>query len=78
MSTHPTILSSGTITVGEISLPVYQFSQTDYAFPLSIILRFLALENHHLSPKLKFLVAINTQTKLPEIFIIIDEYSLCL
>jgi len=73
MSTYPTILPIGAITVKETLLPVYQFSQTDYAFPLSIILQFLALENHHLSPKLKFLVAINTQTKLPERFIIIDE-----
>lgn len=73
MSTHPTILSSGTITVGEISLPVYQFSQTNYALPVRTVLQFLELKNYNLSADLKFLVAINAQTNLFERFIIIDE-----
>lgn len=73
MSTHPTMLSDGTITVGETVLPAYQFSQTDYAFPLRTILQFLELENHQLPPELKSFIAINKRTNLSERFIIIDE-----
>lgn len=73
MSTHPTMLSDGTITVGETVLPAYQFSQTDYAFPLRTILQFLELENHQLPPELKSFIAINKKTDLSERFIIIDE-----
>lgn len=72
MSNNKTMLSVGAITVGEIPLPTYQFSQTEYAFPLHAILQFLKLEDHHLPQEPEFFVAINTQTSLPEKFISIE------
>ena len=72
MSSNKTMLSVGTITVGEIVLPTYQFSQTEYAFPLHTILQFLKLENHHFPQEPEFFIAINTQTGSPEKFISIE------
>jgi hypothetical protein len=72
MSNNKTMLSVGAITVGEIVLPTYQFSQTEYAFPLHTILQFLKLENHHFPQEPEFFIAINTQTGSPEKFISIE------
>jgi len=73
MSSNPIAPSASTITVGETVLPVYQFSHTEYAFPLRAILHFLNIKNRNYSQKLEPFMAINAQTGSLEKFIIIDE-----